>query len=50
MSLREAEAKYSVPKSTLRDYVSGWREIGSTRSAQTILTADEEKKLADWAL
>ena len=50
MSLREAEARYGIPKSTLGDYVSGRREIGSTRGPQTILTADEEKKLADWAL
>ena len=30
MPLKEAEAKYSIPKSTLGDYVSGKREIGST--------------------
>ena len=29
MSLRDAEAKYGIPKSTLGDYVSGRREIGS---------------------
>lgn len=50
LSLRKASALYGIPKSTLGDYASGKREIGSTRGPPTILTAAEEKKLADWAL
>lgn len=37
MSLREAEARYGIPKSTLGDYVAGMREIGSNRGARIIL-------------
>ena len=47
MSLREVEARYSIPKSTLGDDVLGRRDIGFTRGPHTILTVDEEKKLAD---
>ena len=48
LSLRKASSLYGIPKSTLGDYASGKREIGSTRGPPTILTAAEEKKLADW--
>ena len=50
MSLRKAAAFYGIPKSTLSEYTTGRRTIGSTRGPPTILTADEERKIVDWAL
>ena len=49
MSLRQAEATFGIPKSTIGDYTSGRLEIGSTKGPPTVLTPYEEKQLADWA-
>ena len=42
MSLRQAEATFGIPKSTIGDYTSGRREIGSTKGPPTVLTPYEE--------
>ena len=50
LTLRQAEAVYGVPKSTLSDYVSGKVKLGQCQGPPTVLSAEEEGKLARWAL
>ena len=50
LTLRQAEAVYGVPKSTLSDYVSGKVKLGQCQGPPTVLSAKEEGKLARWAL
>ena len=50
LSLREAAAKYGIPKSTIYTYTSGKSVIGKRPGPSTILTPTEEKKLVEYAL
>ena len=50
MSLRQAEGAFGVPKSTLSGYVSGKVKIGQTQGPPTVLTNEEEARLAKWAM
>jgi hypothetical protein len=49
MSVRKAAECYSVPRSTLRDYLSG-RSNPSSRSGAPLLTEDEETELATFLI
>ena len=48
--LRQAAIKYDIPKSTLSDYLTDKVEVGSRPGPPPVLTRDEEKALADWAV
>ena len=50
LTLRQAEAVYGVPQSTLSDYVSGKVKLGRCQGPPTVSSAEEEVKLAWWAL
>ena len=50
ISLRQAAIKYDIPKSTLSDYLTDKVEVGSRPGPPPVLTRDEEKALADWAV
>ena len=50
MSLRKAEAVYGIPKSTILDYVSGKVKLSQSVGPSTVLTMEEETRLADWAV
>ena len=49
-SIRRAGSQYDIPRSTLSDYTLGKLEIGKKTGPPTILTAEEEKRIAEWAL
>jgi hypothetical protein len=48
-SLRYASEKYGIPKSTIGDHLGG-RVKGSKRGQSTVLTEEEEEKIANWAM
>ena len=50
LSLRDAESTYGIPKSTIHNYTSGKTMVGATRGPSTVLTTEEEQKLAEWAI
>ena len=49
LSYRKAESKYSIPRSTLSDHVTG-KSLSLKRGPPTVLTEAEEQMLVDWAL
>ena len=50
MSLNQAASAFGIPKSTLSNKVNAKTTIGCRPGPSTVLTADEENMLADWAL
>lgn len=50
LSLRKAALQYGVPKSTLSMYVAGKLELGAKRGPASILSAEEEQRLVDYAV
>lgn len=50
ISFCAAEAKYNIPKSTLHDYATGKSLVGCKQGPATVLTAEEEHKLVNWAV
>ena len=50
LSFRAAETKYNIPKSTLNDYATGKSLAGCKPGPASVLTAEEERKLVDWAV
>lgn len=50
ISIRQAAAKYGIPKSTLSDYASGKVKVGRRPGPLPVLTPDEEKRLVEWTV
>lgn len=50
ISLRAAEDKYGIPKSTISHYLHGKSEIGTKPGPSSILTSEEEAKLVEYML
>jgi len=50
LSLRKAALQYGIPKSTLSLYVSGKLQIGARRGPASILSAEEEQRIVDYAV
>ena len=50
LSLRKAARQYGIPKSTLSLYVSGKLQIGAKRGPASVLSAEEEQRLVDYAV
>ena len=50
LSLREAAARYGIPKSTIATYMSGKSVLSKKPGPSTILLPLEEQKLVDYAL
>ena len=48
-SIRHAASKYSIPRSTLHDYVSQKAQVGDRPGPDPYLTKDEEEELVQWA-
>ena len=50
LSVREAAAKYSIPKGTIHDHASSKVKQGSRPGPAPVLTEDEEEELVKWII
>ena len=50
LSYRGAQAKYGIPRSTLSDHALGKVTLGKKPGPSPVLTAEEEKYLAQWTI
>jgi len=48
LSLRQAERRYNIPKSTIARYVNGEVTVGTKSGPPPLLTPEEEEALVEW--
>ncbi len=50
LSYRKAAQQYGIPKSTIRDHVTGLVEIGRRSGPRPVLSKEEEEAIVQWLI